>query len=305
MRPALQLLARYREGQRALFLNGQAHPGLQPQAVIQPLRHLRQGLKAPDWNDQTKYSEIHLLATPNRRETEEYLELAGRALSPDGYLYLAVENNLGADGWRKRLKPLKAESGSHSRLLKLRPEAGPGDPRQLRKVDDFVTCPGLFSWDRLDAGSFLLLQALPALRGAVADFGCGPGLFARHLEGYSQLDLIDVDSRAVAAATANCPNSRGFCLDLVHEAAPQDYDFILLNPPFHGQGAESRQLGQALVGRAVAHLKPEGQLWMVSNSHLDYRPQLESLAHQVISDERGFRIMMAEKARSSARSPRR
>jgi 16S rRNA (guanine1207-N2)-methyltransferase len=299
MRAALELLARYRSRQAALFLAAEEHPHLQPLAVYQPLKNLRQQLSAPDWDGQASFEEIHLLATPSRQETEEYLHWAARALSPSGFLYLAVENDLGADGWRKRLRPLECESGMHSRLLKLRPEPGPGNPSQLRPLHDFVSCPGLFSWDRLDAGSALLLEHLPRLRGQGADFGCGPGLLARaYLRSLPDtqslsLDLIDVDQRAVAAAEQNCPGSRAFWLDLSCEPAPQKYDFILLNPPFHRQGREQRTLGQKLVERAVAHLHPGGQLFLVANSHLDYRRELAPLETRQLFEGRGFRITLS------------
>jgi 16S rRNA (guanine1207-N2)-methyltransferase len=302
MRPALQVLARQRGPVEALQLAGAFHPELRPSAVVQPDRSLRLGLQAPDWDKSQSFKEIHLLATPNREETLAYLALARRAGGP---IYFCAENRLGADGWRKRLKPIESVSQQHCRLMRLDPEFLPeeGDPLELRRVADFVSCPGLFSWDRMDAGSQLLLEFLPAdLPGRGADLGCGPGLLARNLlpRGCAQLDLVDVDRRAVRAALLNCGENercRALWLDLVSEAPPGNYDWITLNPPFHGQGQEQRALGVSLLARAAASLRRGGTLWLVANEHLPYQEVLAELSlHPIeVRQQRGYKLFRCRK----------
>ncbi len=66
--------------------------------------------------------------------------------------------------------------------------------------------PGVFSWDRVDPGTALLLEHLPALSGRGADFGCGIGILARAILASTkveQITLIDIDRRAIAAAQRN------------------------------------------------------------------------------------------------------
>ncbi|MBT9582074.1 class I SAM-dependent methyltransferase [bacterium] len=308
MRPALRLLAEQRGEVPALLLAGAHHPLLHSKAVVQPHRGDRLTLAAPDWDGQERFSEIHLLATPSREETLAYLGLARRALAPGGQLYMSVENALGADGWRKRLQPLSALSKHKCRLLQLSAEHLPnqGDPLELRPPNaqaDFVSCPGLFSWDRLDPGSQFLTQHLPkSLPGCGADLGCGPGLLGRQLltRGCQRLDLIDVDQRAVQASLQNCggdPRVRALWLDLVSERPPGGYAWVTLNPPFHGSGRENRALGVAMLGRAVESLKPSGQLWLVANQHLPYPQVLASMPVTVIEVHvgRGYKVMRCQK----------
>jgi len=308
MRPALRLLGETRSGERALFLAGAHHPDLPALAVVQPHRGLRKAFACPDWNGVDRFSEVHLLGTRNREETHEYLGLARRALEPGGQLIFVVENSLGADSWRKRLKVSDAISKYHCRLLKLTPDQLPpaGDPLSLRPPyagADFVSCPGLFSWERLDLGSQTLLGYLPsALTGHGADLGCGPGLLARELlaRGVSQLDAIDVDSRAVVACSENCrndPRLRALCLDLTQEPPPSCYDWVALNPPFHGTSSEERALGVALIRTAVNSLKMRGRLFLVANQHLPYGPLLDALPVRVeqVHRERGYKVVLCQK----------
>lgn len=290
VRAALRLLAQHRGQQPALLLGAEAHPALTPAAVLQPHRGLRRSLSAPDWDRCQTFAEVHLLATPSRPETQEYLALAARALKPGGRLYLAAENDLGADSWRKRLAPLETHSGQHSKLLLLDPSGldREGDPFALRQPPgcDFWSCPGLFSWDHLDRGTSRLLEMLPPhLKGRGADFGCGPGLLVRALveRQCQEIHAVDVDERAVQATLRNVegdPRVYGHWLDLTQEDGPQGLDWITLNPPFHGSGREQRELGFALVARACSCLRPGGELWLVVNSHLGYEACLQSLPLQ-------------------------
>lgn len=305
MRAALEVLARQRGSARCLQLAGAAHPDLNPLAVVQPDRGQRLTLQAPDWDGEQTFSEVHVLATPNREETWAYLALARRA---GGRVFLCAENRLGADGWRKKLKPLDSFSQNHCRLMELDRDSlpGEGDPLALRPPypeADFVSCPGLFSWDRFDPGSQLLIDFLPAqLKGSGADLGCGPGLLGRQLlaRGCRDLDLVDVDSRAVEAAWQNCgrdPRCRPLWLDLTKEDPPGSYDWVTLNPPFHGSGQEDRALGLALLARAAGSLRRSGTLWMVANEHLPYQEALEPLHLQLLEvrQQRGYKLFQCRK----------
>ncbi len=305
MRAALEVLARHRGAVAALQLAGGPHPGLRPASVVQPDRSQRLGLDAPDWDGRQSFAEVHLLATPSREETREYLALARRA---GGRVFLCVENRLGADGWRKQLKPLDSFSQNHCRLMELNPDTLPeqGDPLALRRPHeqaDFLSCPGLFSWDRFDPGSQQLLEFLPAqLKGRGADLGCGPGLLARQLleRGCEHLDLVDVDQRAVRAAWANCAHDercRMLWLDLVQEKPPGGYDWVTLNPPFHGSGQEDRALGLALLARAADSLRRSGTLWMVTNQHLPYQEALAPLNLHLLEvrQQRGYKLFQCRK----------
>ena len=163
--------------------------------------------------------------------------------------------------------------------------------------------PGVFSWDRTDPGSALLLRNLPRLAGVGADFGCGVGLLAQAVlqnPAVQRLSLIDIDRRAVEAARRNIDDPRADFAwrDLRTDGAGlEQLDFVVMNPPFHDQGEEDRGLGAAFIRAAAAALKPKGVCWLVANRHLPYEALLTPLfprARQVVQAD-GYKVYEARK----------
>jgi 16S rRNA (guanine1207-N2)-methyltransferase len=140
----------------------------------------------------------------------------------------------------------------------------------------------VFSWDRLDPGSALLLGHLPSLAGRGADLGCGVGVLARRIlesQAVTALALVDIDRRAVDAARLNVADPRAaFAWDDVRRlgVVPEELDFVVTNPPFHDGGAEDRGLGLAFIAAAAAALRRGGTLWLVANRGLPYEAALEA-----------------------------
>ncbi len=169
------------------------------------------------------------------------------------------------------------------------------------------TQPGLFSWDRFDPGSRLLIDTLPPLSGQGADLGCGAGWLARAVLGHvgvGGLALVDLDSRAIAAARRNLddPRTRFLWADAragLALAAPdlEGLDFVVTNPPFHDAGAEDRRLGQAFIAAAHGLLRRDGALWLVANRHLPYEEALRTrFAAVTLRAERdGFKVYEARR----------
>ncbi len=162
--------------------------------------------------------------------------------------------------------------------------------------------PGLFSWDRPDPGSRLLIDALPALSGRGADLGSGAGLLARAVLGrpaVGALTLVDLDRRAVAAARRNIDDPRAsfHWADARSLSGLQDLDFVVTNPPFHDAGAEDRRLGQAFIATAHGLLRKDGALWLVANRHLPYEEALRGrFAAVTLRAERdGFKVYEARR----------
>ncbi len=166
------------------------------------------------------------------------------------------------------------------------------------------TQPGVFSWDRVDAGSASLVASLPMLAGRGADLGCGIGVLARGIlqsPAVQDLVLVDIDRRALDAADRNINDARARTVwaDVRSPTLPcQDLDFIVSNPPFHDSGVEDKTIGQMFLTRSAAMLKRGGALWLVANRHLPYELTLRALFKQVdvVSDENGFKIFKAVKS---------
>lgn len=204
-----------------------------------------------------------------------------------------------------------SESRSHHRIVSTkRPATLTGTEEAITQGDlqqhpahGLWTQPGVFSWDRIDAGSALLLKHLPALRGQGADLGCGIGVLARAVlqsPEVQSLTCVDIDRRAIHAARKNLTDARAQFLwaDIRNGSLPaQTLNFVVMNPPFHDAGVEDKSLGQAFVTRAAALLKAGGMLWCVANRHLPYEALFSShfTRTETIAETEGYKIIKAEK----------
>jgi 16S rRNA (guanine1207-N2)-methyltransferase len=179
----------------------------------------------------------------------------------------------------------------------------------------FLSRPGVFAWDRIDAASALLAEHLPGdLRGEVADLGAGWGYLGLQLlarcPGVAALDLYEADARALELARANLQATavRGPLAFHWHDGAaglPRRYDAIVSNPPFHAQGRDERpELGRAFIAAAAAALQPGGRLYLVANRHLPYEAVLDASFGSVrtLAQRDGFKVI--EATRLAAAGPR-
>lgn len=258
--------------------------------------------------------ELALLVPGGAIEARHLLAHALRVLRPGGALAAAAPKDRGGLRLKKTLVGLGCEvvetSRRHHRICEVeRPAAaldlaGPiadGAPRIL--PSGLWSQPGVFSWDRLDPGSELLLQHLPALSGAGADFGCGVGWLSRAAlssPAVTALTLIDLDRRAVECAEHNVVDPRARFVWADVRNAAQDLsglDFVVMNPPFHDGGQEDRRLGQAFIRAAADSLKTGGRLWLTANRHLPYEAVLAEAFKAVtpIADGGGYKIYEARK----------
>lgn len=173
----------------------------------------------------------------------------------------------------------------------------------------FASRPGLFAWDRIDAGSALLAANLPStLSGRVADLGGGYGYLAvrvlERCQAVTALDLYEADARALEPARINLERTqRGLPLRIRwHDVAtglPEHYNVIVSNPPFHADRSGEPALGQAFIRAAAAALLPHGECWLVANRHLPYEHVLRACFAEtaMIADEAGFKVFCARAPR--------
>lgn len=172
----------------------------------------------------------------------------------------------------------------------------------------FATAPGMFSHDRIDAGSRLLVECLPeSAKGAAADFCAGWGYLSAELAertaGIETIDLYEADYQSLEAAKANLANLPGapqfgfFWHDLAGEKVERKYGLVVMNPPFHQGRAAEPGIGQAIIKAASAALKPGGQLLMVANRGLPYDQVLKAGFKDIreLRNEGGFRVIAARR----------
>jgi 16S rRNA (guanine1207-N2)-methyltransferase len=254
---------------------------------------------------------IDLLVPPGAAEARHVLAQALVALRPGGRLTAAAPKDKGGMRLKKLLQGFGASvdevSRRHHRICTLtRPEhlvglseaLAAGAPRQLPDTG-LWSQPGVFSWDRLDPGSALLMRALPDLKGQGADIGCGIGWLAQKVlasANVSLLHLIDVDRRAVECARRNVDDPRArFAWADARRCELSDLDFIVTNPPFHDAGTEDRRLGQDFIRTAAGMLRKGGLLWLVANRHLPYEAELGGAFRTVrpVADQGGYKVYEA------------
>ncbi|MGH7011245.1 MAG: class I SAM-dependent methyltransferase, partial [Caulobacteraceae bacterium] len=163
--------------------------------------------------------------------------------------------------------------------------------------------PGLFSWDRIDAGSALLLERLSDCKGRGADLGCGIGVVSRALlesSGVTQLLLIDIDRRAIAMAKRNIDDPRAVFLHadaLQPKVLPQDLDFVAINPPRRVGGTADRSLALDLLFAAIRALRPGGRLLTVVERTLACESAIQARVSLLrpATREGGYKLLEAVK----------
>lgn len=156
---------------------------------------------------------------------------------------------------------------------------------------DMTVCAqaGVFASTNLDIGTRELVAVLdqtPQSAKRIIDFGCGTGILAVSIAKLRpSATVIASDQSAVAVASAratvetNGLNDRITVVrdDALSSQPDSSADLILFNPPFHSGSAVHADTSLRLFADAARVLGPGGELWVVANRHLGYKPHLERL----------------------------
>ncbi|MAW89212.1 MAG: methyltransferase [Phyllobacteriaceae bacterium] len=275
---------------------------------------------SPDWPDADPqgFDGALILLGRHRGQNEEWLRQALVRLKPGAPVIVAGGKTEGAQSFARRLKaalPGAVDSVAKHHGLAMwfdRPDdatvtrAFPESTPPSLVEGRYRTAPGMFSHDRVDAGSRLLASCLPAgLSGRVADFCAGWGYLAAQVSGHcpkiSALDLYEADHAALEAARRNLadvPVQVAFHWhDLAGEPVERRYDAIVMNPPYHTGRKAEPDLGRAMIRRAASALKPGGFLLMVANRQLPYEGELAASFAKVerLAEEGGFKVFLARR----------
>jgi 16S rRNA (guanine1207-N2)-methyltransferase len=326
------------DGDRVLFLRARASRALPPFATLWTCEQsfkpfadtlTRAGLKAVAEAPKRDFDLVLVLPTRQREESRALLAKAMQHVSDDGVVVASVLNTEGSRTSESDLAKLAGEVHSLSknkcRVFWTNPERTNVDTAlvsQWAELDaprpiadgDYLSRPGLFAWDRIDAASALLAANLPnTLSGRGADLGAGFGYLAAQVMDrcpkVSALDLFEAEARALALARDNLSARMtrlghvvrlGFHWHDVTRGLPGRYDFIVSNPPFHQGRADQPDLGRAFISAAAAALRPGGSLYLVANRHLPYEATLAQgfATARVLEEASGFKVIEAIKAKA-------
>ena len=300
-----------RDGEQWLFLNAQTLPpqgrgrvaqlvceqGFRPQFLA-----LQQaGYAVQPSVDSGKFGGALMLLTRSRQLNEMLLSRAWDSIVENAVIIAAGENHDGAKSLRKHVARHCGEPQSLSKhhalafSFKRSGETNPFAPQTRPRRGGHEIAPGMFSADGPDEGSKMLARHFDdRIGGDIADFGAGWGYLGCELlqaaPRVDRLDCIEADHASLAAARKNLANLSGEAefhwLDLTSEAAPADYDWVVMNPPFHHGRAATPALGATFIKAAAKALRPDGHLLMVANRNLPYEAVLsENFAATKVREE--------------------
>lgn len=282
---------------------------------------LRRGHAVAPTAEGDGYDFALVVAGKHRGENEARMAQAIQRVRPDGLIAIAGGKTDGISSLRKRLATDVNVEGSlsknHGEVFWLSRNSDAGrwaiavaeQQLELPLVEGrFRAAPGMFSHDRIDSGSLLLAENLPAkLAGVAADFCAGWGYLsvalAERAPGITGIELFEADHTSLEAAKLNMaelvPNVSysGHWIDLASEPVERRFDVVVMNPPFHQGRAADPGIGLAMIRAASNALKPGGQLFMVANRGLPYQEVLKKGFARVeeLADEGGFRVWKARR----------
>ena len=253
-------------------------------------------------DDHYLYHSVLVQTPKSRKLARRWLIQAYNALMVGGYGYIAGPNSLGIKSIIKDASEIFGNSSilaykKGNRIAQLVKNAKPAPnpdwafepgiaPGTWVEFSISVSnhrfqirsLPGVFSYDRLDEGTSMLLSVCDIAKGAkVLDMGCGYGIlgmFAAH-QGAGWVDLIDNDLLAIAASKATLEqnqitNTTVIAGDLLSSIGTSKYDLILSNPPFHAGRAVDYQIAEAIIMQSFQALIQGGQIIIVANKFIQY-----------------------------------
>ncbi|GAB7387306.1 class I SAM-dependent methyltransferase [Bacillaceae bacterium] len=169
----------------------------------------------------------------------------------------------------------------------------------------FVTDAGVFSRERVDFGTRLLIETMEIPKDArVLDMGCGYGpigIVAADLAREGSALLVDINERAVELAERNIAlngiaNAQALVSDLYANVPDERFDRILTNPPIRA----GKSVVQAIFCEGFSRLSPGGELWVViqkkQGAPSAYAKLLEIFGRvDEIAKKKGYRVFRAVK----------
>ena len=158
---------------------------------------------------------------------------------------------------------------------------------------------GIFSKDKVDYGTRLLLETLPKIKGKVLDLGCGYGVIGIFVRKSNdcEVDMVDVNERALNLAKRNIElnclrDIRAFASD-VYSNVNQKYDHVITNPPIR---VGKPTLLKFLLA-AEEHLNENGNLWFVMRKNHGVKSIIKLMEDKydikIVNKDKGFYIVKA------------
>lgn len=240
-------------------------------------------------------------------------------LNCDGNLWIAGEKNEGIKSiWdyatqifesKVRLKKHGTVYGGSLTKLSDRPLADPSAYHHIQAIGAWdgtpiFSKPGVYGWDKVDAGSALLIEtlrkesALWADAKTMLDLGCGYGFLTLASDWLPCEQRVATDNNAGALLCIE-KNAQERKLQVEIVAADKadevkgKFDLVLCNPPFHRGFDVDGDLTTDFLVAAKQKLAPRGAAIFVVNSFIALEKKLEGVftSSRTLADNRQFKVL--------------
>lgn len=164
---------------------------------------------------------------------------------------------------------------------------------------------GVFSKDRVDFGTNVLLNSLPEFKNnaKILDVGCGYGAIGLPLAKSNktfEVDMVDVNLRAIELVkkniTYNIINNAVVFESNLYDNVNRKYDYIISNPPIRA----GKDVVHGVVIGGYDHLNDGGEIIVVIQKKQG-APSMEKKMEEVfgnvsiLNKENGYFILMSKK----------
>ena len=166
----------------------------------------------------------------------------------------------------------------------------------------FYTDNGVFSKEKLDFGTRVLLENIPIekLHGDILDVGCGYGVIDIVLGKIVDAKFlgVDVNRRALHLAEMNKKENKLSNIDFIESSCYENvsgkYDFIITNPPIRA----GKKIVYEIVMGAKNYLKDEGSLFIVVRKEQGAKSMIRDLEEiyrvEILNKVKGFFVIKCD-----------
>lgn len=277
-------------------------------------------------NIERPFDRVYLRVSKERLVNHHCLNTSIKNLTPKGQIFLIGRKEDGIKTYYKQcIKTLglrgelkKNKDIYYAQLTMLTEPShtlNDGDYTQLRQITEldiankhypYCSKPGVYGWQKIDAGSRFLIDTLvveqalvaPTAQTSALDLGCGSGYLSLALDafGFQRITATDNSATAILACQHNFTmnNIQAQCLpgDGGNTLTNQ-YDVILCNPPFHKGFNTHKNLTEHFVRSGKRRLAPQGRAFFVTNAFIGIEALIKhhQLSYNMLANNGQYKVL--------------